>query len=1206
MPHTRISFLAALLSVTVSTLPAIAQASQAALRFYGAGAGQQDRVRIRIDDNQPGPDASAPCDVGAAGFTIDFWLRGTLADNPTARGGGDREYFDFRWIDGNTIVDRDIFGASFRDWGISLAGGYVRFGTGRADVAPLDGEHTIEGNVNVLDGQWRHVACVRDATTGVKSIYVDGRLDYACLPGRSREDLSYPNDGDPAPVTPWGPFIVLGAEKHDAGSAYPSFRGYMDEFRVWNAALTSRRILDVYDRVIAADTPGLVGYYRFEEGGGTSVADSSAAGSPAGQLIAGTPGNGEWVTYAANPSNTAPVSSGPLPVGFARETLVTGLNEPTVLEFLPSGDLLIGSRFGRIDIYRGGQLLPAPLIQIPVDFAGGERGLVGLTLDPDFATNGYFYVYYTTPEPRNVVSRFTKVGDTAAIASEFRVWQNHEIARDYHHGGTIRILPDGNLYIATGDQFDSGTSQPLSTQHGKILRVRRDGTIPPDNPYAGGPGGARPEIWARGVRNPFRFSYDGPTGRFFIGDVGGNAEDSWEEINLLARDANYGWPNQEGPRCYVSDCSAYVFPLYSYQHNDPAYFSTQSQGSITLGPVYRFTGGSGAFPPQYRENLFFGDYANRWIRRLVLDSSGNFLGDPLFLRSPGAGTIVDLEIGPDGALYYLTIGVPWSGDPDVPALHRVRFTGGGNQPPIAIAAATPTSGPAPLTVNFSSAGSSDPDSGPGPLTYSWSFGDGGSSTQPNPSHTYLTRGAYTARLTLNDGAASTTSAPLTITVGAPPSASIDTPAIGTTYRAGDIISFSGSASDPDGPPPPPSAFTWQVVLVHAAHTHPHVGPISGVTGGSFEIEATGHSPENTYYQIRLQVRDGDGLVGVATRDIYPVVSPLAFSTTPPGIPVFIDGEAFTTPRTFESLVGFQHTIEAQATFVIDGVTYGFQRWTDGAPRIRSFTAPEGGAALAAIYGVSGPTTVTVSVPANNRNADYYSAGSQQFANPFDELGLCCGRDGGGHYQIGLQFALPVPRAATIAQANIEMIATADQQAVPPITISGYDVGSAPAFIAGSTTPLHAFAPLTSAAVAWTPPAFLPAQTHATPELRAIVQEVVARGDWNSGNVIGFVLDGRAAVADSWRCIRNFASGQPARLVVRFSVPDPCAGLIRCDANCSGTVDFNDIDAFVIALVDQGAYAASHPACSYLCHCDTDGDGAVTFNDIDDFVACLVR
>ncbi|MGH2690423.1 MAG: PQQ-dependent sugar dehydrogenase, partial [Actinomycetota bacterium] len=336
-----------------------------------------------------------------------------------------------------------------------------------------------------------------------------------------------------------------------------------------------------------------------------------------------------------------------LPSGFQRTTIASDLNEPVVLEFTPDGRLLIGERGGRILVYQGGALLGTPLVQIPgVETSGGERGLVGMAVDPNFAGNGWLYVYYTTVEPRNRVGRFTVVGNTAAPASEVVVWENPDLAADYHHGGAIEFGADGRLYVATGDQFVSENARDLSNQHGKILRLEPDGQIPADNPFVGLPG-ADEAIWAYGLRNPFRFTVDPLNGNLWIGNVGGNSFDSWEEINLGLPGANYGWPDQEGPQCFIANCAGIAFPAFSYQHTDPEYWVAQNQGSITLGPVYR----AAAFPSEYQGNLFFGDYANGFIRRLVFDGGGTVLGDVLFDSSPDGGTIVDLEVGPDGALY---------------------------------------------------------------------------------------------------------------------------------------------------------------------------------------------------------------------------------------------------------------------------------------------------------------------------------------------------------------------------------------------------------------------------------------------------------------------------------------------------------------------------------------------------------------------------
>lgn len=301
-----------------------AQGSQYALRFYGTGVGPpglQDRVLLPVDDNVAGSAGNTPIDLGAGSFTLDFWLRGTLADNTAASGGGDVETDDINWIYGNIVLDRDIWCGEGhqRKYGVSLAGGLVRFGTSPGATLS-DFENTIEGNINVLDGVWHHVAVVRDVSTGTKHIYVDGVLDFSSSAGVSQADLSYPDEGipvtpgvcDPGQLTPYGWYLVIAAEKHDAGEEFPSFNGFFDELRLWNRALSASEIAMNRDVVVAANTPGLVGLYRFEEGVGTAVGDSSVAGGPEGELRAGTSGNGEWVSWADDPLNTAPIQGGDL------------------------------------------------------------------------------------------------------------------------------------------------------------------------------------------------------------------------------------------------------------------------------------------------------------------------------------------------------------------------------------------------------------------------------------------------------------------------------------------------------------------------------------------------------------------------------------------------------------------------------------------------------------------------------------------------------------------------------------------------------------------------------------------------------------------------------------------------------------------------------------------------------------------------------
>jgi glucose/arabinose dehydrogenase len=855
------SFAGALLASSAAA-SVVSQGSEFALRFYGADVGQSDRIRIQIDDDEDRANLSEPIDLGAASLTVEFWVRGTVAENPTLHAGGDLELLDDSWNGGNHVVDRDVAGATGRRWGISIAGGFVRFGTGTGED-DLDLEHTLEGDVNVLDGEWHHVACVRDKPSGVKSIYVDGQLDFASSPGRSTGNLSFPNQGAPGQGSPWGHWLFLAARKHNGPSGGGgSFTGYLDELRLWRVARSAAEIAATYSKVIDYDSQDLVGYYRFEEGLGTLVNDSSVAESRAGFLSAGVPGEGEWVSRLSDPANVAPVTESTLPNGFARTLLASALAEPTVLVCAADGRVFIGQRGGAIRVYDGG-LLPQPVLQLDTDTLEGERGLVGLALDPQFATNGWIYAHFTTPEPRQRVSRFTVSGNQADPQSEFVVWQNPSIAATFHHGGGMVFGADQMLYIATGDQFAPLHSQDLSNQHGKLLRLASDGSIPLDNPLLGTPG-ADPAVWAWGLRNPFRMALDPQTGALWIGDVGGNDQEAWEELNLAAPAVNYGWPDQEGGECSIADCGSMTPAFWGYRHDDPNFAPDASQACVILGAVYR----GATFPAAYQGNIFVADYANRWIRRIVLDAQGAVASTPIFMAAPHAGSIVDLEVGADGALYYLTIGYQHSGGVDVASLQRIDYVGANNLAPVPQAQAAPLAGLAPLAVQFSSAGTLDPDQGPGALELHWDFGDGSTSDEADPLHVYAADGPYSAVLTVGDGELSVAAPALEVRVGNAPTATIDTPAAGATFCPGSTIAFSGSGFDPDDGALAPAQLTWRVFLVHEDHVHPAYGPISG-TGGSFVVPLEPHALGAVHYRIRLEVADSSGLTAVEELDVLP-------------------------------------------------------------------------------------------------------------------------------------------------------------------------------------------------------------------------------------------------------------------------------------------------------------------------------------------------
>ena len=337
-----------------------------------------------------------------------------------------------------------------------------------------------------------------------------------------------------------------------------------------------------------------------------------------------------------------------LPAGFT-ETQISGLASPTAMEIAPDGRIFVCLQGGSLRVIKNGALLPAPFLTLNVD-AAGERGLLGIAFDPNFATNNFLYLYYTTAtNPRhNRVSRFTANGDVVVPGSEHVILDLEDLtAATNHNGGAIHFGPDGKLYVAVGENAVPSNSQVLTNRLGKVLRINSDGTIPTDNPFFNQATGANRSIWALGLRNPFTFAFQPGTGRMFINDVGQSA---WEEINDGIKGSNYGWPNSEGPTTNPNFRS----PLFAYNHG----FSLTTGCAIAGGAFYNPS--VVQFPPNFVGKYFFADLCSGWIR--VFDpASGTASGFASSISQP-----VDLKVGGDGSLYYLSIGSS--------SLFRVQFT----------------------------------------------------------------------------------------------------------------------------------------------------------------------------------------------------------------------------------------------------------------------------------------------------------------------------------------------------------------------------------------------------------------------------------------------------------------------------------------------------------------------------------------------------
>ena len=339
-----------------------------------------------------------------------------------------------------------------------------------------------------------------------------------------------------------------------------------------------------------------------------------------------------------------------LPSGFTDSQVVSGLTNPTDMEFAPDGRLFVTEDAGILRIANPDGTLSTFLnISTKVD-ASGERGLLALTFDPGFSTNGYIYLHYTrkatsTTPPHNRIVRVTASGDRVVSGSEKLIFrldnQNAAEQSPQFMGGALDFGTDGKLYVATGDNETPKKAQRLTNLFGKMLRINKGGTIPTNNPFYSTASGNDRAIWALGLRNPFKFAVQPGTGTTFINDVG---EHTWEEINRGAAGANYGWPVHEG----VANDPPYVDPIFAYGHGgDPA----TTGCAITGGAFYPPT--STLFPQEYEGDYFFADFCSGWIRRLEPTTGGGFAASGF---ATGLERPIDLEVSKAGELYYLAKG----------------------------------------------------------------------------------------------------------------------------------------------------------------------------------------------------------------------------------------------------------------------------------------------------------------------------------------------------------------------------------------------------------------------------------------------------------------------------------------------------------------------------------------------------------------------
>jgi glucose/arabinose dehydrogenase/PKD repeat protein len=603
---------------------------------------------------------------------------------------------------------------------------------------------------------------------------------------------------------------------------------------------------------------------------------------------------------------------------------------------LPSGDILVtekGAGFttdsiANVRLIRQGVLVADPVLTLSVN-AFGDSGIHGIVLDPDFAHNHDFYLWYSVGKDglawrgfdQDRLSRFTYDPESgkADPLSEAIILDGVHWA-PLHHGGALAFDANGNLFIGTGEAGNSQFAQDRTSLSGKLLRIhpRPEGgyDIPADNPFVGemnNGSGVRAEIYAMGLRNPFRMKWRAADQGFYLVDVG---ESAWEEINRVQLAANYGWPIREGP-CPIhltdENCPPatpeFTNPVVTYRH------SLDKGAGITAltfytGPVW---------PAEYQGRLFFADYVAHTLSMVNLD-------DPLRSIVPFGneiGRLVDLEAVEDG-LYTLAV--------DEGVIRFIYYSTGGNQWPVAQMSVTPLHGSAPLTVEFSAAGSTDAENDP--LAYIWNFGDGSEpaiTTQPTISHTYTSDGDYAATLQVADakaGKSETLTTIVQVYSGAMPMivAEIVGEEWRQLYRGGDQVRFSIVRSGGNTGLDATTPYLWSIRQHHNQHVH-FVLTNYASDHLVFDINDDSHAADvSLWYEVELTMRTAGGQQVRVTYELRPDVVQLNVQSVPDGAEFLWNGIPQPMHRPIAAIVGQRFTLETPSTLVYPRSVGVFSKW----------------------------------------------------------------------------------------------------------------------------------------------------------------------------------------------------------------------------------------------------------------------------------------
>ena len=586
------------------------------------------------------------------------------------------------------------------------------------------------------------------------------------------------------------------------------------------------------------------------------------------------------------------------------------------------GRMFIAERGGKVKVYQDGVVSTVFTVTTVTD---NEQGLLGLTLHPDFATNGYAYVFYSINDGtviRHRIERYT-IDATNQVTATQEILLLEPIGGGFHNGGDLKFF-GGYLYVTVGDSQQNTNSQDLDTYKGKILRLTEDGLPAPGNPYYGEGSVQKQSIWVYGFRNPWRLVPNTVANKLFVLDVG----TSWEEINEISNPVirNYAWGHPQGGDGIQTETNLFTNPIFTY--------ATGSIGNaLTNGVLYN---PATIQYPDLEGKFIIKDYVRTEIRSF--DPTEENPVSTVFYDSPQQYAL-GMMLGNDGYIYYCSYGQNGALikldyiETDAPTIV--------NQP---LSQTIMETYPVTFTVSASGVG----------LTYQWQFNgvniDGVTEASYTiPAVEMADAGAYTVIVTNTAGTVTSEPATLTVTEFTnAPVVEIIAPLTTLTWNADDSIHFEATATDIEDGVLPDSAFSWSIDLFHedvpgAGHSHPGASP-QGVKSGDFIASNQGEKTPNVWYRFTVTVTDSDGLTATTFVDVHPNLVDVTVASSPVSLKLELNQKLVDAPATKKVVANATlQTLNAPTPQYVGNIRYDFDHWSQQGAANQFFQAPTEGA-----------------------------------------------------------------------------------------------------------------------------------------------------------------------------------------------------------------------------------------------------------------------